>query len=97
MNVISLHRFQRLSGLSDRALIAFLVTPGAPIQHDPEQGVMVVLDDQVTTKIVASVRAAHDQSFSEHELDIAEQLAVQVDQHLESVVTEVILRLRSAS
>ena len=86
MKLIRLGDFQKLAGLSDRALSWLLTRNLVRCQIDPAQGILVDLDSVETTDLLKSIAARRTRILQTGERLLMESLAAVATRHFEQIV-----------
>lgn len=88
MKLLRISEFQRLSGLSDRALAWLVVNNRLPCQADPKQGIMVDVESVEIGTLVSAIAARKEELLKERHSFLAERFANIIGKSLEEILDE---------
>ncbi len=90
MKLISLKEFQSVSLLSDSALLWLLTNNALPISLDPNNVIMINIEETDVTRLLAFVQKEKSQNQSEHFNLIIEEAGRIIRDNFEDIVEEAI-------
>ena len=88
MKLVTLENFQKLAGLSDRALCWLLVRNRLRCENDAQHGLMVDLDSLETRELLKSISAEQSSALESGQRLLIERLAGVATKGFEEIVNQ---------
>ncbi|MFM1849037.1 MAG: hypothetical protein RL417_2511 [Pseudomonadota bacterium] len=92
---IPLAEFQRLSGLSDSAIVWLLIHNKIPLAYSPATGISVDAGHPTTADLVAAITHQHEAGLEADAPLIRERMRTLINTHLESILESALERINS--
>ena len=97
MTLVTLTEFQRITGLSDQALLWLLKDNQLECSIDEENGLMIDIESTNTTELIKAVALKHEQVLERHKRIVSERFARIISEQMEEIARDVIARIESSS